>query len=237
MEVVFILHKPQFPENIGSAARAIYTMGFGKLRLVQTQKHLHERSRSLACHAQNVLEQAETFDTLPDAIRDLDVVVGTTARERRDYCDYLTPSGLRDYIQSKQTHIQKVGMVFGCEESGLGNDELAFCDHLTTIPGNREYGVLNLAQAVMIYAYELQCFGQLVTHPGKRAPRKELSHRVFKEKMAHLFSTLDVNTQDLRVRRVLEKSSLLGDEDLRLIHYLRKKILFKVDRENFKRGM
>ncbi len=155
MECAFILVEPAVPENIGAAARAIKVMGFNNLRLVNPAGHLSDRARWLAHGSIDVLESAGVFDSLEEAVCDLDLIIGTTAKRRSVRYDYYRPEEVRDLIGKKERTVRKTGVVFGREESGLTNGELHRCDLLSTIPIANPYPSLNLAQSVMLYAYVL----------------------------------------------------------------------------------
>ena len=105
--------------------------------------------------AQEILTQAQAFDTLEEALADMDLVVATTARQRGRYQHYLTPAEIRDQIRAKPS-LGKVAIVFGCEESGLSNEQLAQVDLISYLPLKVSYPSLNLGQAIMLYAYELE---------------------------------------------------------------------------------
>ncbi|MGL5319583.1 MAG: tRNA/rRNA methyltransferase, partial [Aeromonas veronii] len=154
MKLYFVLVAPARPANVGAAARAMKTMGFDAMRLVASRVHEEEEASWVAHGAQEILTQAEAFETLPEALADMDLVIATTARERGRYQHYLTPGEIREQIRSKPS-LNKVAIVFGCEESGLSNEQLAEVDLISYLPLKVSYPSLNLGQAIMLYAYEM----------------------------------------------------------------------------------
>ncbi len=150
----FILVEPKTPGNIGAAARAIKTMGFGNLTLINPGDQNAPEARWMAHAAEDVLENAGVFAALPDALKNTHFVVATTQRVRGYHFPYYTPAELGEkLIPLSQAH--RVAVVFGREASGLTNEELRCCHAISTIPAAVNHPSLNLAQAVMVYAYEL----------------------------------------------------------------------------------
>ena len=149
-----VLVRPTRPGNIGAAARAIKTMGLSRLVLVQPADHLSSDSYTMAYGAHDVLESAKVFKTLPQALARSRYVVGTTARTHKGYGK---PSPLMTATKDvlARAKEQPVAILFGPESSGLANDEIALCQSLVTIPTGEAHTSLNLAQAVMVVAYEL----------------------------------------------------------------------------------
>ncbi|NOX36067.1 MAG: RNA methyltransferase [Calditrichaeota bacterium] len=152
--VIFILVEPQYPGNIGSAARALKTMGFSRLRLVNPADPNAPQARWMAHASEEILEAAEIFPDLQSALKDVHFAVATTQREREFHFPFYTPKQLAAKIAdlSREHH---VALVFGREQSGLTNEEISYCHAISTIPAAVSHPSLNLAQAVMVYAYEL----------------------------------------------------------------------------------
>ena len=155
MDHFFILVEPAVPENIGASARAIKTMGFNNLRMVNPCDFRDGKAQWVAHGSREILDNAGVYKDLETATADLDFIVGTTSKKRRTNQDYYYPDHLKEIISSKQKSINKLGIVFGREESGLSNEELKLCDLISTIRLSRPYPSLNLSQSVMLYAYEL----------------------------------------------------------------------------------
>ncbi|ADN74976.1 RNA methyltransferase, TrmH family, group 1 [Ferrimonas balearica DSM 9799] len=153
-ELIFILVSPARGENVGAAARAMKTMGFSRLRVVGSDAHKSEQASWVAHGSGTILEEAESFATLAEALADVDLSLATTARRRGDKRRLHTPAEAAQQVRALGNSVNTVAVVFGCEESGLSNEDLALVDLLTTIPLVNPYPSLNLGQAIMLYAYE-----------------------------------------------------------------------------------
>ncbi|MBS1234244.1 MAG: methyltransferase, partial [Bacteroidetes bacterium] len=119
MEVYFILVEPAVPENVGASARAIKTMSFNKLRLVNPCDYLSKEAKKLAHGSNEILSSAEVFESLDQAIQDIDLVIGTSAISRRVKYVYYPADRLVEIIRKKGSYIHSAGIVFGREEYGL----------------------------------------------------------------------------------------------------------------------
>ena len=147
-----VLVRPQLGENIGKAARAMLNFGLTELRLVAPRDGWPNPSAGpAAAGADLVLEQARIFDTLADAVADCVHVYATTVRKRGVTKPVLTPEAA-----AKQVHASagRSAYVFGPERSGLETEEVALARTILTVPINPDFGSLNLAQAVILCAYE-----------------------------------------------------------------------------------
>jgi tRNA/rRNA methyltransferase len=148
----FVLCRPSHPGNIGSAARAMKTMGFDDLRLVAPERYPAPEAQWMATNAGDVLEKAVVHENLLDAIKDCTAAFALSARGRE-----WSPQVL-DVRSAAARAVQldgPVAFVFGNEVAGLTNDEMFACQHLVHIPASKEFSSLNLAQAVQVVAYEL----------------------------------------------------------------------------------
>lgn len=151
-----VLVGTQHPGNIGSAARALKTMGLGRLVLVAPEKAPNAESMALAAGADDILASAVTCATLAEAVSDCRLVLGCTARSRRVALDELMPRDGATRAVSAARAGREVAIVFGRERTGLDNDELQLCHAAIHIPANPDYSSLNLAAAVQVVAYELR---------------------------------------------------------------------------------
>lgn len=215
MEFSFILVEPARAGNVGSAARAIRTMGFKSLRLINPCDHLSSEARKLAYGSHDVLMKAEVFNNLEDALADLDFVIATTAKKRTVWNDYFTPSESLDIIKTKGEAIDKVGILFGREESGLTTNELELSDLRSTIPLASSYPSVNLAQSVMIYAYEFSNFKE-VQRTDINNTATEGAQGVLKQKALELLKRLEINRNPNLSRRIMERLMIGGEDDLHL---------------------
>lgn len=152
-----VLVGTQHPGNIGSAARAIKTMGLSRLVLVDPCKPPSDgQATALAAGADDVLDAAPVLATLAEAVADCRLVLGCTARSRRVALDELSPRAAAATAIKAAADGDEVALVFGRERTGLSNDELQLCHAAVHIPANPDYSSLNLAAAVQVLAYELR---------------------------------------------------------------------------------
>lgn len=151
-----VLINTYHPGNIGSAARAMKTMGLHDLRLVSPKEFPSSQAVSMAAGAQDVLEVTTVVETMDDAIADCALVIGTSARSRtHDFArPMLDARACAEKLLSESNH-GKVALVFGQETMGLTNSELEKCHFHTTIDANPDYPVLNVASAIQILCYEI----------------------------------------------------------------------------------
>ena len=150
-----ILDRPQMGENIGACARAMMNCGLGELRLVAPRDGWpNPAATAMAAHAEEILEQAQVFDTVADACADLTHVYATTARQRDQVKPVLTARGFGAQAVAKATSGARLGVMFGKEATGLENDDIARSTAMIRVPLNPENTSLNLAQAVLLIGYE-----------------------------------------------------------------------------------
>lgn len=161
MHLSIVLVAPARAENIGAAARAMKTMGFTDLRIVDSKAHLEPAARWVAHGSGDILDNITTYATLADALHDISFTVATTARSRAKFHYYATPAELVPMLAEKSQWLEKAALVFGREDSGLTNEELELADLLTGAPMVADYPSLNLGQAVMVYCYQLASLMQI----------------------------------------------------------------------------
>jgi tRNA (cytidine32/uridine32-2'-O)-methyltransferase len=154
--VVVVLSRTTEPMNIGATCRAMKTMGLKHLRLIDPLNPKGRSARALAHGAEDVLDNAVVVDNLVDAVGDALVVTGTTARSRKlRKRALLPPRELADHI-ADHSRSGTVVILFGTERTGLTNDEADLCRYLSTVDTAPEQPSLNLAQAVMLYSWEIR---------------------------------------------------------------------------------
>lgn len=149
-----VLVSPRNPLNIGAAARAISNFGFTQLRLVNAYDVAYREAKS-AVNASAILESAEQYANVADAVKDCSLVIGTTAVGHRELQHQLQrlEAGAREI----HGHLPQgpVALLFGSEKFGLGNEEMSYCHSLLRIPTRAEHESMNLGQAVAVCLYEL----------------------------------------------------------------------------------
>lgn len=182
MNVRIVLVGTTHPGNIGATARAMKNMGLRDLALVRPKYFPHEDATGRASGAEDLLENADVFDSLDDAIADCNFVAGTSARARTIGWPTMAPRECAERILS-EAQKGRPAIVFGPEKSGLTNEDLDRCHTLLRIPTDPEFSSLNLAMAVQVLSYELR-IASLAETPGDsghdshvpRATAGELEH-------------------------------------------------------------
>ncbi len=150
-----ILVEPQLGENIGMVARAMANFGLSELRLVRPRDGWpSDKARAAAAKADHVIDGTAVFETLEAAIADLNFVFATTARARDGFKPVRGPQGAAQTLRDRLSAGEKCGVLFGRERWGLDNEEISLADEIVTYPVNPAFASLNIAQAVLLMAYE-----------------------------------------------------------------------------------
>jgi len=182
-----VLLRPSHPGNIGSAARAMKTMGITQLRLVRPKRFPHPDARAMASGAADVLESARACASLEEALAGTTYSVALSARERElSHPSLDARAAARELLRAARK--DEVAVVFGNETAGLSNKDIMRCSALARIPANPEYPSLNLAQAVQVMAYELRMAAQAA--PAARAKTGCATHEDIEKLFAHLERSL-----------------------------------------------
>ena len=162
-----ILVHPQLAENVGMAARAMMNCNLYDLRLVAPREnHLSAKAVSASSGAEEILQQAKIYASVPEAIADLQQVFATTARHRHQTKTVYTAEKAASEMTSGLLRGQKCGLMFGPERTGLENDDVSFCDAIINIPLNPKHCSLNLSQAVLLVGYEF--YKQQIDAPAEQ---------------------------------------------------------------------
>ena len=150
---VIVLVHPQLGQNIGKAARAMLNFGLDEMRLVAPRDGWpNPDAGPAASGADVVLERAQVFDSVQDAITDCSLVFASTVRRRDLVMPVVGPEEMAERIAAAR--LQRSAILFGPERSGLETDDVALAGAIVTVPINPDFGSLNLAQAVILLAYE-----------------------------------------------------------------------------------
>jgi tRNA/rRNA methyltransferase len=232
--ISIILVRPKFHENIGSVARAMKNMGLNRLILINGSSPLHPNAYKLASGAEDILERAEEFPTLREAISELKCLVGMTSRGGRDRYPDMTPRALAKKIVSLSQE-NSIGLAFGPEKEGLTNAELSLCHFYVRIPSIESFPSLNLAQAVMVVCYELFQASRGIPEAPIRLAQAEQLERMFEhmEKTLIQIGVLDSNhpKRIMRALRRLFGRSQMDEREVRILqgiwsqmdHHIRKR--------------
>jgi len=229
----FVLTEPSHPGNVGSAARAVKTMGFNDLWIVAPQTKnitFAPEAVALSSGAADVLQKAPIVQSLGEALAPITLAFAMTARARDlgpPVCDIreaaaLARTHLKDFAQNQ------VAVVLGCERSGLSNEQVALCQRVCHIPANPAYSSLNVAQALQLAAWELRYAllspelrlpktPDLAPDPGKRPASSESIERlmIHWEEALLAVSFLDPKHPKKlvpRMHHLLRRSGLTQDE-------------------------
>ena len=149
--ISFILHKPQLSENIGACARGMKNFNFNKL-IVVDPKPIFPNDKILATSvgAKNIINKAKNFESLEKSLKNIDIVIATSARFRNKNIKHIQLEDLK-----KINYKKKIGFLFGSEASGLSNNEISYANYTLQIPTNPDFKSLNLSHSLIIIAQYL----------------------------------------------------------------------------------
>ncbi|MEG5548924.1 tRNA/rRNA methyltransferase [Enterobacter wuhouensis] len=218
MHLSIVLVAPARAENIGAAARAMKTMGFTDLRIVDSAAHLEPAARWVAHGSGDILDNIKTYSTLADALHDVSFTVATTARSRAKFQYYATPAELVPMLEEKSQWLEHAALVFGREDSGLTNEELELADVLTGAPMVADYPSLNLGQAVMVYCYQLASLMQIPQPAITGTDENQLA--ALRSRVENLLAQLDVADDRKMVDWLQQRLGRLEQRDTAMLHRL-----------------
>lgn len=218
MRLIIILVAPARAENVGAAARAMKTMGFSELRIVASEAHLQPAARYVAHGSAEILDNVQTYPDLTAALHDVDFTVATTARSRARYHYYATPEELLPLLEERQHWTPAIALVFGREDSGLTNDELALADVLTGVPMVADYPSLNLGQAVMVYCWQLSALMRNET--TSETPVADGQRVALRARVEALLDKLEVADDVKMADWLQQRIGFLGQRDTAMLHRL-----------------
>jgi tRNA/rRNA methyltransferase len=227
----FVLVRPLQAGNIGAAARALKNMGLRDLRLVAPVAWRGREAAAMAVHAADVLSTARSYDELAAAVADCTLVVGSTCRPGLYRAGAMAVREAAAQLVAEAVH-NRIAVVFGPEDTGLVNLDLALCQRLITIPTAPEYPSLNLAQAVMVVAYELvMAAGTVRDLPAAEpyAPAAEVEammQRMSRALVAIGFLPADHPDHIMFTLRALLGRAGLGARDLQILNGIARQILW-----------
>ena len=224
---VIILVNPQLGENIGASARAMANFGLSELRLVDPRDGWpNDVARANAAKADHIIDGVRVFDTLEEALLDLNFVYATTARQREMLKPVRGPRVAAQTLRERHERGEKVGILFGRERWGLESVEVALADEIVTFPVNPAFASLNIGQAVLLMSYEWMGTGEAklpIKEPDSLPARKEDLFGLFD----HLEGALELEnyfrpehkraTMVENLRNIFQKAELSQQE----IHALR----------------
>ena len=224
----FVLVRTSHPGNIGSAARAIRTMGFERLELVTPARFPDREANALAAGADDVLANAGVHAELVDGLVGCNLVLGLSARRRGVTLAELNPREAAQQVLAALARGEQVALMFGNERSGLDNEELARCNAMVRIPSVDDFSSLNLAQAVQVMAYEVRMamLGDDLPAPSPEHDEPPADALQMEQFYRHLGQVLDdiefhkgrePTTIMLRLRKLFQRAQP-DERELRVLH-------------------
>ena len=224
----FVLVRTSHPGNIGSAARAMRTMGFERMELVAPYRFPDAEANALAAGADDVLAQAGVHTGLIDSLAGCSLVLGLSARRRGVTLPEISPREAAQQALAAAARGEQVALLFGNERTGLENEELARCHAMVRIPSVDDFSSLNLSQAVQVMAYELRLamLGEVPVPapvPTAEPPADAARMEQFYQHLAQTLEDIEFHkgraptTIMLRLRKLYQRAQP-SERELRVLH-------------------
>ena len=209
--ISFILHKPQLSENIGACARGMKNFNFNKL-IVIDPKPIFPNDKILATSvgAKNIINKAKNFENLEKSLKNIDIVIATSARFRNKNIKHIQLEDLR-----KINYKKKIAFLFGSEASGLSNNEISYANYTLQIPTNPDFKSLNLSHSLIIIAQYLSRIINSKAHSFKRSSKVKSASKKEIVAMANLCIQ---NLEEINFFKSKDKKPIML-ENLRNIFY------------------
>ena len=209
--ISFILHKPQLSENIGACARAMKNFNFQKM-IVVDPKPIYPNDKILATSvgAKNIISKSKNFDNLESALKNIDVVIATSARFRNKNIKHIQLEDLK-----KIDYKKKVAFLFGSEASGLSNNEISYANYTLQIPTNPDFKSLNLSHSLIIIAQVVHSIINSKISSYKKSKKVKLAS---KKDILSMTNLCIKNLEDIGFFKPKEKKPIML-ENLRNIFY------------------
>ena len=209
--ISFILHKPQLSENIGACARAIKNFSFKKLILIDPKPIFpNDKIFATSVGAKNIINQSKVYENIEKALKDIDIVIATSARFRNKNIKHINLDDLKKIDFKK-----KVGFLFGSEASGLSNEEVSYANYTLQIPTNPEFKSLNLSHSLIIIAQVVSSIIKVRTKPFQKSKKVKSASKKEIQSMINLCLS---NLEDINFFKPKEKKPVML-QNLRNIFY------------------
>ena len=209
--ISFILHKPQLSENIGACARAIKNFSFKKLILINPKPIFpNDKIFATSVGAKNIISQSKVYENIEKALKDIDIVIATSARFRNKNIKHINLDDLKKIDFKK-----KVGFLFGSEASGLSNEEVSYANYTLQIPTNPEFKSLNLSHSLIIIAQVISSIIKMKTKPFQKSKKVKSASKKEIQSMINLCLS---NLEDINFFKPKEKKPVML-QNLRNIFY------------------
>ena len=209
--ISFILHKPQLSENIGACARGMKNFNFNKLIIVDP-KPIFPNDKILATSvgAKNIINKAKNFESLEKSLKDIDILIATSARFRNKNIKHIQLEDLKKINFNK-----KIAFLFGSEASGLSNNEISYANYTLQIPTNTDFKSLNLSHSLIIIAQYVSSIINSKTSSFKRSNKVKSASKKEIVAMANLCIK---NLEEINFFKTKDKKPIML-ENLRNIFY------------------
>ena len=209
--ITFILHKPQLSENIGACARAIKNFSFKKLILINPKPIFpNDKVFATSVGAKNIINQSKVYYNIEKALKDIDIVIATSARFRNKNIKHINLDDLKKIDFKK-----KVGFLFGSEASGLSYEEVSYANYTLQIPTNPEFKSLNLSHSLIIIAQVISSIIKMKTKPFQKSKKVKSASKKEIQSMINLCLS---NLEDINFFKPKEKKPVML-QNLRNIFY------------------
>ncbi len=209
--ISFILHKPQLSENIGACARAIKNFSFKKLILINPKPIFpNDKIFATSVGAKNIINQSKVYENIEKALKDIDIVIATSARFRNKNVKHINLDDLKKIDFKK-----KVGFLFGSEASGLSNEEVSYANYTLQIPTNPEFKSLNLSHSLIIITQVVSSIIKMRTKPFQKSKKVKSASKKEIQSMINLCLS---NLEDINFFKPKEKKPVML-QNLRNIFY------------------
>ncbi len=209
--ISFILHNPKLSENIGACARAIKNFSFKKLILINPKPIFpNDKIFATSVGAKNIISQSKVYENIEKALKDIDIVIATSARFRNKNIKHINLDDLKKIDFKK-----KVGFLFGSEASGLSNEEVSYANYTLQIPTNPEFKSLNLSHSLIIIAQVVSNIIKMSTKPFQKSKKVKSASKKEIQSMINLCLS---NLEDINFFKPNEKKPVML-QNLRNIFY------------------
>ena len=209
--ISFILHKPQLSENIGACARGMKNFNFNKL-IVIDPKPIFPNDKILATSvgAKNIINKAKNFENLEKSLKNIDIVIATSARFRNKNIKHIQLEDLK-----KINYKKKIAFLFGSEASGLSNNEISYANYTLQIPTNPDFKSLNLSHSLIIIA---QYLSSIINSKASSFKKSSKVKSASKKEIVAMANLCIQNLEEINFFKSKEKKPIML-ENLRNIFY------------------
>ena len=209
--ISFILHKPQLSENIGACARGMKNFNFQKLIVINPKPTFpNDKILATSVGARNIINKAKNFENLEKSLKNIDVVIATSARFRNKNIKHIQLEDLK-----KINYKKKVAFLFGSEASGLSNNEISYANYTLQIPTNPDFKSLNLSHSLIIIA---QYVSAIINSKASSFKKSKKVKSASKKDIVAMANLCIKNLEDINFFKSKEKKPIML-ENLRNIFY------------------